>query len=214
MEESLKNTILNVDCKEGMNTIPPESIDVIFTDPPYISSEYGTAYSVLAAGAHRVLKPGGFLITYAAQYHLLDVMNLLGEHLEYFWICSQLNSGAKTLIFSKNVMAGFKPILIYQKPPFRKPVHGFLDVMSGKRMKAYHQWEQSIHETLHLLSRFADPGDIVLDPFAGSGTNVLAAKLLGLDWIGMEIDPGVCSIARARMTQTNLDLFCYEGVKA
>jgi modification methylase len=43
------------------------------------------------------------------------------------------------------------------------------------------------------------PGDIVLDPFLGSGTTGAAAKQLGRRWIGIERDPGYVEIARKRI---------------
>jgi DNA modification methylase len=108
------------------------------------------------------------------------------------------------------VMCGFKPILIYQKPPHTPPPKIFLDVVRGRRSKAYHPWEQSIHEAIHLLSRFCITGDLILDPYAGSGTTCLAAKLLGLNYIGFELDPGTHRIACQRMEQQPLNLCSYD----
>jgi site-specific DNA-methyltransferase (adenine-specific) len=201
----------NIDCDQGMKALKRNSVDLIFTDPPYVKEQYRGAYTILARNAARVLKPSGFLITYAPQYHLQEVMGILGRKLEWFWLCSQLNENSGMLLVNhKNAMCGFKPILIYHKPPHKAPNKIFLDVIKGRRAKAYHQWEQSIHEALHLLSRFAVPGETILDPFVGSGTTLLAAKLLGLEYIGFEIDPDTYRIACQRLEQQPLDLrqFC------
>ena len=42
---------------------------------------------------------------------------------------------------------------------------------------------------MHLIDRYTKPGNLVWDPFAGSGTVLLAAYLLGRRAIGYEIDP-------------------------
>ena len=49
-----------------------------------------------------------------------------------------------------------------------------------------------------------NPGDLVLDPFAGSGTTLYAAKTLGLGAIGIEIEPRYCEIAVKRLRQEAL----------
>jgi site-specific DNA-methyltransferase (adenine-specific) len=41
--------------------------------------------------------------------------------------------------------------------------------------------------------------DIVLDPFAGSGTSLVAAEILGRRWIGIELSPNYAEIARQRV---------------
>lgn len=57
----------------------------------------------------------------------------------------------------------------------------------------------------HVLS-WSNPGDVVLDPFAGSGTTLKAAKELNRQWCGIEINPEYCKIAEARLAQDVLQL--------
>ena len=52
---------------------------------------------------------------------------------------------------------------------------------------------------LRCLKLFAKKGDIVYDPFAGAGTTMIAAKELGLESIGTELDPTYCSLIHNRM---------------
>jgi site-specific DNA-methyltransferase (adenine-specific) len=49
------------------------------------------------------------------------------------------------------------------------------------------------------LTLVSDPGDVVYDPYAGSGTTLYAAQQLGLDSIGTEIDPDYCDLIRKRL---------------
>lgn len=53
------------------------------------------------------------------------------------------------------------------------------------------------------IEHVCQPGDTVLDPFVGSGTSTLAAKRLGLNWIGFEINPEYYETACKRMLGEN-----------
>lgn len=52
----------------------------------------------------------------------------------------------------------------------------------------------------HILS-WSNEGDVVLDPFNGSGTTTKMARELGRNYLGIEINPEYCEIARKRLQQ-------------
>ena len=56
-----------------------------------------------------------------------------------------------------------------------------------------------------LILASSDPGDVVLDPFAGSGSTAVAAKKLGRRYIGIEIDPLYCVWAEKRLENAEAD---------
>ena len=195
-----------LDCADGLTRLPAESVDVILTDPPYLGDRFEAAYRVLTDHAGRVLRPSGFLVTYAGQFHLERTMQILaGAGLRWYWMVAQENNGPCTVVHCRNILARYKPILVYQKPPHRPAPRMLFDRVAGKPSKKHHPWEQSLGDSVTLLGALAPPGGVVLDPFAGSGTALLAAKLLGLHWIGFEVDPAHVVTARMRLAQESID---------
>jgi len=64
-----------------------------------------------------------------------------------------------------------------------------------------HPNEKPIAVLRRLVEALTEPGDVVLDPYVGSGTTLRAAKDLGRKAIGIEIDERYCEIAAERMAQ-------------
>lgn len=68
------------------------------------------------------------------------------------------------------------------------------------------------------IKLFTQPGDLVIDPFIGSGTTAVAAKQLGRRCIGIEIDPAYIQIAQSRLNEVQaqsplLDITPYLGTQ-
>ncbi|MGH2537494.1 MAG: DNA-methyltransferase [Candidatus Promineifilaceae bacterium] len=53
---------------------------------------------------------------------------------------------------------------------------------------------------------FTEPGDVVLDPFIGSGTSALAATQLGRHFIGIDINPEYVALSQERLANTQMQL--------
>ena len=68
----------------------------------------------------------------------------------------------------------------------RYPAYDIL--VSGEREKSSHKWQQSESGVAPLIDILTKPGELVVDPFAGSGTFLKVAKELGRKAIGAEIN--------------------------
>ena len=69
-----------------------------------------------------------------------------------------------------------------------------------------HPVDKPISLLQELIATSTEPGDIVLDPFAGGGSTLLAARLAGRRAIGIEIEERYCEIAVQRLAQGVLPL--------
>jgi site-specific DNA-methyltransferase (adenine-specific) len=193
------------DLREGdfrsiLADLPDGSVDLVFTDPPY-GGDAVPLYRDLAAFAARVLTPGGLLIAYAGQAHLPEVLAALSEHLTYGWTCAIVYQGGHGALAWRHLRVGWKPLLVFGRPPLL-PGPWFADTVASSLAEAgkdLHPWQQSPGPARYYLRRLTQPGDLVCDPFAGSGTTAVAALALGRRFVGAELDQETCAVARGRL---------------
>jgi site-specific DNA-methyltransferase (adenine-specific) len=71
--------------------------------------------------------------------------------------------------------------------------------------KNFHPTVKPIKLMQYLVRLITPPNGIVLDPFNGSGTTGIAAKLEGFNYVGLELDPEYCKISEARIAAWEID---------
>jgi 16S rRNA G966 N2-methylase RsmD len=192
----LPNTIkiIHGDFRDKMKMIESESVDLIFTDPVYDRASI-PLYGDLARESARALKSGGSLLVYAGQHSIASVINLMSEHLRYWWLLAIRLSGGHGRL--KGIFVEWKPLLWFVKNTRASTCEYVTDFLQSKPpSKRQHLWQQSETEAMYYISHLSKPGDTVLDPFAGTGTTLIVAHRLGRNAIGIEIDAETVKIAR------------------
>ncbi len=179
------------------------SVDLIIADPPY-PREFLVTFSKLGTFAARVLKPGGRLLVLSGQSYLPEVLSRLNtEGLTYVWTLAYLTpSGRGTPLRARPIVSHWKPILYFVKGQIdRRMIRG--DVYSADPAdmgREWHKWEQSNGGIASLVEAFSKPGDLVVSPFLGGGTAVVAALKLGRRVIGIDNDAQAIASTQKRLT--------------
>ena len=185
------------DCK-----IKNETVDLIITDPPY-PEKYLSEWSDLSAFAARVLKPGGSLLAMSGQTHLPEVIRRLDESMTYQWMLAYLTPGGQSAqVFPRKVNPFWKPVLWYVKGEYEGDWIG--DVIkspTNQNEKDSHEWQQSFGGMTDLVKRFLRKGQVLCDPFCGSGTTGIAAMVLNMDvhFLGIDVDADAIAVATERL---------------
>jgi hypothetical protein len=173
------------DFQTVLSDLDDDSVDLVVTDPPY-GDQYTHLYGELAKWASAKLKPGGSLVAYVGQGNLPDVIAEMGPHLRYWWTLALMHKHGGQQLPGKWVMVEWKPLVWYVKGTRSGRLY-VADRMSGsKPRKDLHEWAQGVDEVGYLIEQLSDPGALVVDPFAGSGSFGHAAKTLGRHFIGAE----------------------------
>jgi site-specific DNA-methyltransferase (adenine-specific) len=271
-ENSWQDRIILGDCKTILPTLPPDSVDLIITSPPYADSrkktyggihpdQYVEWFIPISAEMERVLKPtGSFVLNIKEKVvngerhtYVLELILALRKQgwlwtEEYIWHkknsypgkwpnrfrdawerCLQFNKSKQFNMYQENVMV---PTGDWAKTRLRKLSQtdqqrdesrvgsGF-----GKNISNWVGRERAYpNNVLHLATEssnrqhsaafpqelpkwfiklFTQEGDLVLDPFMGSGTTALAAQALNRHYLGIEILPEYVDLSHRTLGEMN-----------
>ena len=189
------------DFREVSLELDDNSIDMIFTDPPYITDDSLELYEGLSELGNRVLKDGGSCLCYVTQAMLHKVLNVMSSNLDYYWIIS-IKHGGNNGRHGRGVFVEWKPMLWFVKGKRKRSDFVADFVFSEDSGKTFHDWEQSIKEADYYISHLTNIGDTILDPMMGSGTTGVSALGLNRDFIGIEKEKRTFDIAQARISET------------
>jgi site-specific DNA-methyltransferase (adenine-specific) len=182
--------------------IPDDSIDLILTDPPY-PKEFLGLWGDLFRIAERILKQNSFLIAYSGQMYLDEIFKMASEYkLNYYWMFS-IEFTKKPLIHSRNIINEWKPILVFQKG-----IKKIDDIAADKIRMDYTErdlhnknWGQTIQPFEFLIEHFSKPNDLIFEPFAGSGTTLIACKNKKRRCIATEINKEYIDLIKGRLSE-------------
>jgi len=255
------NKIYAGDCIEVLNQkVDPNSIDLIFADPPYNLSGNGLkwegnktggdwymvneAWDKMSApeyiqftrkwigGCHRVLKENGSLYISCTYHNIAEVMIVL-KQLDFkinnvvTWQKTNAMPNMTRRVFTHSTefvvwgVKGKKWVFNYdelkkinpnrQKDGSLKQMRDVWDLplVQGKERlrngnkRALHPTQKPEEMLKRIIAASSNKGDLVLDPFLGSGTTALVAKRLGRKWIGIEKNQDYVEAAQKRIDGEN-----------
>lgn len=217
---------------DGMMLLPRECIDLVVTSPPYDDLRtygghdwdfYGVAWNLA-----RVLKPGGVIVWVVADatkdgsetgtsMEQAIHFRKLGLNLHDTMVYQVAGTGAKGSNLAYWQEWEYCFVLSKGKPKAWHPIRiGTATKGGGERRKPTGEKRVSRPRApsdqrpgnvwrYHAAS-WSNPGDIVLDPFMGSGTTAKAAKELARHYIGFEINPEYVEICQRRTAQATLGI--------
>ena len=220
----MKKEIIQADCLEILTTYESNSVDCIVTDPPYSglnSKSKGTGrfsqsdthiefddmserafllfMKPIFTELYRILKVGGHFYCFtdwkqlrnmadAIELASFKILNIVCWDKGHFGTGAGYRSQAEyILVFSKGLPDSFR----------LKNVGNVIRESRAKGAEHPHQKPVELIKTLIMNS--TDEGDIVLDPFVGSGTTCVAAEETGRNSVGIDLSQEYCEIARRRL---------------
>lgn len=209
------NRIVEGDCVTVLKTVPAASVDLVVTDPPYLvryrardgrsiaNDDNADWLAPAFAEISRVLKDGRFCVSF---YGWTQVDRFLAawraaglRPVGHFVFAKSYHSQERFLRYSHECA-----YLLAKGEP-KPPTIALPDVLdwsySGDTL---HPTQKPLVSILPLILAYSRVGDMVLDPFAGSGTTALAAKLLNRRFIGVELDSRYARLAQERLSKCDV----------
>lgn len=217
----MPSAIVQTDSFEYLKRLPENRIDAVVTDPPFgIGKQYNgkkeesaspEAYwdfiSPAISEIIRVVKPGGLVAIWQSQVYFPYFWDWYGKNIKIYMAAKNFVQIRKKSPFT----FAFDPVVMFYKDgaePLRNPLpKRNLDffvsntaalVSDPSRLERGHPYPRPLDVVREIIRNFVLPGGVVLDPFLGSGTTVLAAHLEGCSGLGIEREAEYVNIAEAR----------------
>lgn len=194
--------IVNDDCLNYLKTIKDQSIDLVLTDPPYgVGVEYDNYKDNQENLKELLNKVMPELLRIGKRVLLTCGQDNIWLYPKSDWIIAWvIPAGANQ---NRWGFTCWQPILAYGKDPYRENNMGARPdyIQHNERSERNgHPCPKPIKFWERLLLRGSvKENDIILDPFAGSGTTLVAAVNLNRNAIGIEISEKYCAIAEERI---------------
>ena len=237
------NKIYNQSCIDGLKNLADESVDLIFTDPPYFQyraqnvqglknhkdvetefdfdsysteEEYLNFLEEVLTECFRVAKPGAAGYMWCGD-DFVSYINRMVDRVGFKFrkVIHWHKTNPFPAIYTRKMFANSMELLVHFSKGTPKTwnhkhvndMHNFIQapICMGKE-RTKHKTQKPLKVCIPYIEISSHPGDLVLDPFIGSGSTAVAAKMLGRNYIGFEISKEFCEISEKRLAEVTEDI--------
>lgn len=173
--------------------LPDKSIDVLITDPPYGIGKSTWDLQFPVSWIDEAWRVTSRMIVMVGTDKIPEVANQIGRYTGCLVLHAR-NGMTRTHIGFRN----WTPALMFGDWRWR-PAPDYLPFNVDPSEQIDHPSPKPLSAMVRLLTYYTDPDDVICDPFAGSGTTLVAARNLGRHYIGCDISAEYVAIAQRRL---------------
>lgn len=210
-----RNIIKEIDAIELLKEIPKDSIDLLLTDIPYNevnrksnglrNLNKGDAdildipLDLLVREMVRVTKGSGYI--FCGFQQISEIVKIIKETTQSVRLLVWEKSNPSPMNGDKIWLSSIEPIVYFKKPKatFNEHCKGSVLRFPTERGKL-HPTQKSLKLFEYIIETSTNKGDVVLDPFIGSGTTAVASSNLNRYFIGGDKNKEYIEIANKRLT--------------
>jgi site-specific DNA-methyltransferase (adenine-specific) len=212
------------DAVAWLRTLPPESVDLVITDPPYESLEKHRAIGTTTRLKHSKASSNDWFSIFPNDRFpelFAEVYRVLRRNTHFYLFCDQETMFVakpiaeqagfkfwKPLIWDKRKIgmgyhyrARYECILFFEKGKRKLADLGIADVIESPRISGGYPAEKPPAVSAILIQQSTDPGQLVIDPFMGSGSVGVAAASHRRMFLGNDLCTEAVDITRARLRE-------------
>lgn len=179
--------------------IEPESVDLILTDVVWFEDSQQDWFD-LAECSERWLKPNGVFCSIIGNQSMATFFDCFHSDSLRYQLTMNLLYDKPTRSYSRDLIERWRPAVVFAKAD-SLVVRGICDTIDVPHAdKSVHPWQQSLPAAIELVQKLSKPGDLIVDPQLGTGTNAVASRQVGYRrFVGCDIDAKQVKTARYRI---------------
>lgn len=211
----VRERIYNEDCLVTMSKMSDRSVDLVFTSPPYnrerndVYSHYNDTIkdylSFLIAFTDECLRvsPTAIINIQSNYYNKIEVNKYIGHYADKINQTFVWTKENPMPAQGKHITNSFEYLFMMGEPLLsnnnytKNHLHTAVNPDTNKSHGAI----MNIRVAYFFIDNFTKPGQVIYDPFMGSGTTARACKDLGRSYIGSEISKEYCDLIKQKLSQ-------------